>query len=345
MHSIQEEDEDLEQYSRHMRTGSSIDEDDHNSEEEFNMREPTGYISKNDRDDIDDMEIAGTKTQLKYQKEDEKVSDNNLNEDIKDVAPDSFNAWKEDKFEEIHEESNLLSETIPIGTQNDATQFSIHDSKTQFSVHSPDNEAEWTENLDEIRVPSQTTFSVHKVVDNPEDQNDENATKFSVKTPEEDIPDETPKTEERSINELVINLGQNKVEEEDLEEGTFEDYELGQDELPSRTKVFGKAILQPNAENQDIEKERQKLDFDPKPELTGTEKYFESPFKNPSSAIVNSNTELEPENSRSLIEPDSLNNIDPEKEETEEKKEIKDSETNYEKYSIKSKNILPVIKK
>ena len=65
-------------------------------------------------------------------------------------------------------------------------------------------------------------------------------------------------------------------DEEDLEEGTFEDYEFGTDELPSNSKVFKKPILGSPAKNDTARKDKENIENSTKPELSATEKNFES---------------------------------------------------------------------
>lgn len=184
MQSIQEtkeeEDEDLETYKLGMRTGLSIEDDEH--EDEFNHRVGTHYQSSDVRDDIDDMMVAGTKTQLQYQEE-EKEETLQINNDIQNEEEihkrrDSIPSNNDDYNEEAYQE------TIPVDTPHDATQFSIHNSATQFSVHepntqiiSPDSKKESKSTSKKIESPNKsnydnTTFSV-KQVDNKEEEKDD----------------------------------------------------------------------------------------------------------------------------------------------------------------------------
>mmetsp|Transcript_5594 Transcript_5594/g.4802 ORF Transcript_5594/g.4802 Transcript_5594/m.4802 type:complete len:159 (+) Transcript_5594:2-478(+) len=155
-------------------------------------------------------------------------------------------------------------------------------------------------------VPVHTTFSVHQMEDNQIEEKDQ--TVFSVKVVEEDIIDDTPKGKHTELN---------GGEDDELEEGTFEEYEFGTDELPSRTKIFGGSILKQNAVVCGLEKEKQKLDFEPKPELAGTEKYFESPLRNKEPEVEYEDSTIARETHPS------------------EGEEEKNPEMDYEKYSIK----------
>jgi len=72
-----------------------------------------------------------------------------------------------------------------------------------------------------------------------------------------------------SITSNILEPPTYTEDDDELEEGTFEDYEFGNGDLPSDSKVFTKPI---------IESDEQKAEYDAKPELTGTEKYYKSPL-------------------------------------------------------------------
>lgn len=265
MHSIQEEDEELEQYSKHMRTGSSI-EDDEDSEEEFNKRQVTGY-EETDRADIEDLQVAGTKTQLKYQEDTQvqipdinipdntvnrEIQDNTLNRDIQDVV-----AGLQDLDIDVGMPQNqrVADETIPISTNTDKTDFSIHGkSVTQFNA--VEDAEEEKENV--------TQFSVHN---EPQDVPQDEAVEQPPQEISEDQIDVHPSSPKQNSPEGNEHL--HTEEQEDLE-GTFQEYEFGENDLLSRTKIYGKSGVSPHKE--EGEGGAKKLDFDSKPELTGTER-------------------------------------------------------------------------
>ena len=187
MHSIQEEDEEQDQYSRLMRTGSSI-EDDEDPEADFNARQGTGYESSDARPDIEELAVAGTKTQLRYQEEDKNEIEQNkiLNEDIQDLEENNY----ENKLCENTEEE-LPSETIPVQSKINETQFSVHGLNTQC-LDQPhiEHEEEIVESPSIENPPAQaTTFSIHQMEENPE-YFEKDQTTFSIKKGEE-IKDET----------------------------------------------------------------------------------------------------------------------------------------------------------
>ncbi|CAI2384210.1 unnamed protein product [Moneuplotes crassus] len=318
MHSIKEEDEELEQYSRHMRTGSSI-EDDEDPEEDFNQRQDSKFVDTDDRDDIEDLQVAGTRTQLQYQEEDStknvipdvqipdstinrEIQDNTLNRDIQNVVQGI--PGLDSEFGGIVMPLNSPDETIPVSSTTNKTDFPVHEkSVTQFNASSLPQE--------EPQIDDGTKFSIHQEVEYPEEEQDQIT--FSGKKVSEEIPDETPQ------EEIENNFDTNPDE---LEEGTFQEYEFGEGDLLSRTKVFGKSSTDQDPDSKDIETEPPRGNFDTKPELTGTEKYFESPLKAP---------EVAPKTEAPVRY----------EAEDEEEKEISQ---NLEKYSVRNKSSLSIQK-
>lgn len=100
MHSIQEakeeEDDENDHIGKGMRTGLSIEDDEH--EDDFNHRVHTGAVTHGDREDIDDMAIAGTQTKIYYQNEEPDHRD--FNDDLQEIDEDYPDHYDEDCEEE-----------------------------------------------------------------------------------------------------------------------------------------------------------------------------------------------------------------------------------------------------
>jgi len=175
MHSIQEakeeEDEEFENYGKGMRTGLSIEDDD--QDDDFNKREATTSNYNNqdnedldDRADIEDMVIAGTKTQMQYQDEIAKTcSPNKSNNQTKTLNQDL-----EEAYEDI-EEKKIENQTIPIVTNNNMTQFSVHNSDTYTNLRKQPEFINYNKNDDTTKEISSyqhdnTKFSIKKTENN-----------------------------------------------------------------------------------------------------------------------------------------------------------------------------------
>ena len=159
MHSIQEakEEEDDEPYQigRGMRTGLSIEDDE--PEDDFNFRAHTGAVTHGDREDIDDMAIAGTQTKIYYQNEE--PDHKTLNDDLHEIEDDYEDQYNDDDEEE--EEKVEPDMTIPVDSPNIPTQFSIHNSGTKFGVEKPGIASPGPASYEREHI--QTTFSVKEV--------------------------------------------------------------------------------------------------------------------------------------------------------------------------------------
>jgi len=211
MHSIQEahEEEELEYFSKGFRTGSSIEDDD--SDDEFNKRVDTQFVATDARDDIDDMDIAGTKTQLQYENQTSSTLNRATNmQQYEEAENDDQNEYeREPKREEVQED--IQDQTIPVSTPHDGTQFTVHNSDaefsikgsaTKFSVHEaatqfqPQETTPYIEPEEEDKY-DQTTFSVQKVDEVQEHTQDEDL-------PQEQDQVEIPKLVEEEIEDEVI---------------------------------------------------------------------------------------------------------------------------------------------
>lgn len=215
MHSIQEakEEDELEHYSRGMRTGSSIEDDE---AEEFNKRVDTHFEYTEDaRDDIDEMPVAGTQTRVKYQQQEEAHQQNDDYEEDEEDAQDYENYENEEEFDQNEPEETVKDMTIPIEQPQDATQFSVHNSGSKYDK---------TENIEisqetapvfinhNVQRPDETNFSVKNVehqedIDENEegskkDENEEESINDEVYG---EIVDETPNKNEEIGNNYKIN--------------------------------------------------------------------------------------------------------------------------------------------
>lgn len=116
-------------------------------------------------------------------------------------------------------------------------------------------------------------------------------------------------------------------EEEELEEGTFEDYEFGTDELPSNSKVFKKPILSSPAKNDTARKDKENISNSQKQQ-------FESPSsssKGHKTSSYKHKTEAGSSSIKNSTEK-SLGSHDYNEETTPSNVEVK-----YDKYSVKNK--------
>lgn len=304
-----EEDENEDQYSRHMRTGSSIEDDEH--EDDFNAREPTGFVSQGTREDIEDMYVKQTKS----------IADSNqkLNQDImhieeepEDTNEDSHQDNDQDGYQEYEEVeypkrgkfqdyvekalADVPSETVQFNQSENNTQ----EIYTRFDV----------EHVDQKEViDDHTTFSINQVNDqNEQDYNDSDykveeyyQEPASQKKSQPIIDKISPKSDRENGND-------SDNHEESLEEGTFEEYEFGQDELPSRSKVFKEPILSTsnhyqskfNFLDENSPQKGKKLDFDSNPKL------IKSPIKDNDYEDINDS--LDEQQNEHVLKGNSINN-------------------------------------
>ena len=261
MHSIQEakdeEDYDLQEYGKGMRTGLSIEEDE--PDDEFNKREATNVIPDQtdisrfpDRDDIEDMVVAGTKTRLKHQTNDiPTYVDQN-------TSPSKYIDNTQQQFEEDKQELDIQTETIPVDTTNNMTQFTVHNNEATTNIAQPEPKF--------VNHNTVTTNSVISSIVTPECEQ----TVFNVKNVNSDtnpepeiIHNNNDKDEDDEIYEDIQQQDDEEDQidndiEEDIEEGTFEDYQIEQDDLEQHKQD----------ENETVNK------FVPKPGLGDTEKYY-----------------------------------------------------------------------
>jgi hypothetical protein len=214
MHSIQEvrEEDELEHYSRGMRTGLSIEDDE---AEEFNRRVDTHFqYTEDGREDIEEMPVAGTQTIVNHQQQEEHPQQQlDDYEEIEEDEQDYENYEDEEQFNGDEHQDIVGDQTIPIEQPQDATQFSVHNSGSKYDqtehIEIPQETAPVFIDHNTER-PDGTTFSIKKVEqneeivenvkDNSEEQiYDEEDDKINSEEDAE-IVDESPKKEETSIN-------------------------------------------------------------------------------------------------------------------------------------------------
>lgn len=253
MHSIQETNEEnldeFDQIGQGMRTGLSMEDDE--PEDDFNKRDHTPNKARetedlDDREDIDEMDVAGTQTRLQYQSHNEiakkvyrKYSPKkNLNSDLHEIEEEKIN-------------KDYLSDTIPVSTQKDITQFSVHGNKiTKFNTPAATNFVNHniTSNALNQNIGSEhdaTTFSVQNV-DHPDigsrvaasNYKNMDSNENSDNDDEQDLAPQNIENQNSDDNEAYDDSHHSDQEQydqnyddEENEEGTFEEYEIDNEEV------------------------------------------------------------------------------------------------------------------
>ena len=100
---------------------------DDEQEDDFNYREQTHFGGTDERDDIEDMAVAGTKTKIQYQSPSKKKI---LNNDLNEIESSN------NDYQRQEESKSNMDNIIPVSQTNGQTQFSVY-YQSQINQKSP----------------------------------------------------------------------------------------------------------------------------------------------------------------------------------------------------------------